>query len=184
MAWWEYLFFQVKYTLHTLDYSRFTSLQSYAACSFFLNFPQTLATVPSCAFVRFLLLFIFSLIFWFQFYFQSGFEHLKACMSGSVWGGVQKKRKKELKLLKFDLTLELIISCWESRKCCVWDSFSVSISCLHVHLILNQPNPATSIKIPFLIYLLVWQLTSQACNKHRNEVMSLCLHMPSFQRLN
>lgn len=150
----------------------------------FFNFPQTLATVPSCAFVRFLLLFIFSLIFWFQFYFQSGFEHLKACMSGSVWGGVQKKRKKELKLLKFDLTLEWIISCWESRKCCVWDSFSVSISCLHVHLILNQPNPATSIKIPFLIYLLVWQLTSQACNKHRNEVMSLCLHMPSFQRLN
>lgn len=125
MAWWEYLFFQIKYTLQRLDYSRFTSLQSYAACSFFfffLNFSQTLATVPSCAFVHFLLLFIFSLIFWFQFYFQSGFEHLKACMSGSVWGGVKRKkrkRKKELKLLKFDLTLELIISCWESRKCCV-----------------------------------------------------------------
>lgn len=55
----------------------------------------------------------------------------------------------------------------------LWDSFSVSISCLHVHLILNQPNPATSIQrtLPHLAWFS--QLTSQALSKCRNEVMSL-----------
>lgn len=182
MAWWEYLFFQVKYTLHTLDYSRFTSLQSYAACSFFKFSSNTCncSQLCICAFppiIHILSNLLISVLFPKWLWAPQGLHEWICLGRGS-------KKKKELKLLKFDLTLELIISCWESRKCCVWDSFSVSISCLHVHLILNQPNPATSIKIPFLIYLLVWQLTSQACNKHRNEVMSLCLHMPSFQRLN
>lgn len=62
--------------------------------------------------------------------------------------------------MEFDLTFKSIISCWESRKCCVVRLF---LSEYIMFTCSSHTQPAQPIqKNPLLIEPPVWQLTSQA----------------------
>lgn len=70
-------------------------------------------------------------------------------MNESVWEEEKKKRKKKKRRNKiWPDFLNQLSPVGKVGNVMLWDSFSVSISCLHVHLILNQTNPAVPIQYP------------------------------------
>lgn len=100
------------------------------------------------------------------------------------------EKKKQQKKKPWNLTwlLNQLSPVGKLGNVVLWDSFSVSISCLHVHLILNQPNPATSIqKTP--PHLAPGSAANQPSLKEMQEwshelTLSTANYMPSLKRLN
>lgn len=98
----------------------------------------TLSTAPSYM-LLFPLLFVFSLVSGFSLLWTPQGLHEWICMG-------KKKNNRGKKLMNLTWLLNQLSPVGKVGNVVLWDSFSVSISCLHVHLILNQPNPATFIQ--------------------------------------